>query len=52
MELSTFKTSVFAKAYSSRIEQWDSDLNKMYDTLENLQNVQKNWVYLESIFAS
>jgi hypothetical protein len=36
MELSTFKTSIFAKAYSARIEQWDSDLNKMYDTLENL----------------
>jgi hypothetical protein len=36
MELSTFKTSIFAKAYSARIELWDSDLNKMYDTLENL----------------
>ena len=52
IKLSSMKTSSFAKAFQAAINKWDSDLNQMFDTLELLQQVQRQWIYLESIFAS
>ena len=35
-----------------RAESWQKRLNVLSDTLEQWKECQRNWIYLENIFAS
>lgn len=50
--LSAQKTTLFYESFKDEIEEWESGLNIVSETLEMLLQVQRQWVYLESIFAS
>ena len=50
--LSMQKTTLFYESFKHVIEQWDQTLQQILETLETLIGVQRQWLYLESIFAS
>lgn len=50
--LSAQKTSLFFDSFREKIEWWENMLQLILETLEQLLQVQKQWIYLESIFAS
>lgn len=50
--LSSQKTTMFYYSFKTQIEQWEITLQNILETLENLLLVQRQWIYLESIFSS
>ena len=50
--LSTQKTGLFYDNFKDEIETWENNLQKISETLEMLTQVQRQWIYLEAIFAS
>jgi dynein heavy chain len=50
--LSTQKTGLFYENFKDEIETWENNLQKVSETLEMLAQVQRQWIYLEAIFAS
>lgn len=48
--LSSMKLSQFYRAFEEEIVQWDDKLQKVRITLDIWIDVQRKWVYLESIF--
>ena len=50
--LSNQKTGLFYENFKDEIETWETNLQRISETLEMLIQVQRQWVYLESIFAS
>ena len=50
--LSAQKTTIFYDSFKSVIEHWENTLLSITETLEMLLQVQRQWIYLESIFSS
>lgn len=50
--LSAQKTTIYYDAFKVVIEQWENTLLNITETLEMLLQVQRQWIYLESIFSS
>ena len=44
--------SRYVKRLQAEAEDWQDKLNTIFDTLEQWKEVQRNWLYLENIFAS
>ena len=44
--------SKYARSIKGRVAQWEADLNLISDVIDIWIKVQKQWQYLESIFAS
>eukprot|EP00002_Diphylleia_rotans_P022931 TRINITY_DN4501_c0_g1_i3.p1 TRINITY_DN4501_c0_g1~~TRINITY_DN4501_c0_g1_i3.p1 ORF type:complete len:4513 (-),score=1142.54 TRINITY_DN4501_c0_g1_i3:360-11993(-) len=49
--LSTMKASRYYIAFEAQVEQWEKTLSLILETIELLLVVQRNWMYLENIFA-
>ena len=49
--LSTMKASKFFVVFEEDIAKWERTLALVSETIEMIQQVQKNWQYLESIFV-
>ena len=45
------KASRFAAAFQATLEQWEKALSHISETVEMVMNVQRKWMYLESIFV-
>ncbi len=52
MNLSTMKASRFAAPFSSRISHWEKVLATISEVVDLQLGVQRQWMYLESIFLS
>ncbi len=52
MNLSTMKASRFAQPFSSRIGHWEKVLATISEVIDTQLGVQRQWMYLESIFLS
>ena len=52
MNVSTIAGNRFVGPIREEVEQWQANLLKFQETLDEWLNLQKNWMYLESIFAS
>ncbi len=52
MNLSTMKASRFAAPFSARINHWEKALATISEVLDLQLGVQRQWMYLESIFMS
>ncbi|CAB1114177.1 unnamed protein product [Ectocarpus sp. CCAP 1310/34] len=52
VQLSTIKASKFYNSFSEKIDKWEKALNGVSETVELILNVQKKWMYLESIFMA
>ena len=50
VQLSTMKASRFVKPFEQAVDRWERDLSHILETLETLQLVQRQWMYLENIF--
>lgn len=50
--LSSQKTTLFYESFKPRIEKWENILLNIQETLDMLLQVQRQWIYLDSIFAS
>lgn len=46
------KASPYSKTITQKVKDLENKLVLFQDTLENLIQLQKNWLYLEPIFAS
>lgn len=44
--LSAQKTTLFYESFKDEIEEWETALNMVSETLEMLLQVQRQWVYL------
>lgn len=49
--LSTMKSSRFFFAFESHVEYWEKTLSHILETIEMMLQVQRQWRYLENIFA-
>lgn len=49
--LSTMKASKFFVVFEEDITKWERTLALVSETIEMIQQVQRNWQYLESIFV-
>jgi len=49
-KLGNFKSSPYYKEFDTIIDQWESNIAQITETLEILLVVQGKWKYLESIF--
>lgn len=52
VNVSTIAGSRFVGPIREEVEKWQTDLLVFQETLDEWLNLQKNWMYLESIFAS
>eukprot|EP00931_Biecheleriopsis_adriatica_P066335 TRINITY_DN4071_c0_g1_i5.p1 TRINITY_DN4071_c0_g1~~TRINITY_DN4071_c0_g1_i5.p1 ORF type:complete len:3484 (+),score=878.42 TRINITY_DN4071_c0_g1_i5:1149-10454(+) len=52
VNISTIAGSRFVGPIRGEVEQWQKDLMLFQETLDEWLNVQRNWMYLESIFSS
>ncbi|CAD7974708.1 unnamed protein product [Amoebophrya sp. A25] len=52
VNVATIAGSRFVGPIREEVEKWSSDLLTFQETLDEWLNLQKNWMYLESIFAS
>jgi dynein heavy chain len=50
--LSTMKSSKFYHAFKPRIDTWEHNLSHTSEVLECILTVQRQWMYLESIFMA
>lgn len=50
--LSSQKTTLYYDSFKKTIEQWENILQQVSETLEMLLIVQRQWIYLEAIFAT
>jgi dynein heavy chain len=50
VKLSGMKSSPYYKEFDSKIDEWESNIAAITETLEALLAVQSKWRYLESIF--
>lgn len=50
--LSAQKTTLFYDSFRTEIEAWENLLLNIQETLDTLLQVQRQWIYLEAIFAS
>jgi dynein heavy chain len=50
--LQTVGGSKYARSIKTRVAQWESDLNLISDVIDVWMQVQRKWIYLESIFSS
>ena len=48
--LSTLKMSRYIESFKYTVQDWETSLSIISDTLDALLKVQKNWMYLENIF--
>ena len=49
--LSTMKASRFAVSFLEALDTWEKKLSHISETVEMMMNVQRKWMYLESIFV-
>ena len=49
--LSSMKSQIHSQPFQEEIAHWESTLSSINDTVEVLLQVQKQWLYLESIFV-
>ena len=49
--LSTMKASRYFVAFEQRIDYWEKGLSLVSEVIEMILNVQRQWMYLENIFA-
>lgn len=52
VQLSTIKASKFYNSFAEKIDKWEKALNSVSETVDLILNVQKKWMYLESIFMA
>ena len=52
MTLQQVGASKYAKSVRKKVQDWERDLNLVYDVIESWMVVQRKWQYLESIFSS
>ncbi len=50
--LSTMKASKFYASFQTKIDGWESILSTISEVIESSLDVQRKWIYLESIFMS
>ena len=50
--LSNQKTGIYYDSFKEQIEEWEQRLQLVSTTLDQLIQVQRQWIYLEAIFAS
>ena len=50
--ISTIKASRFYKSFKKQIDYWESTLSLVSEVMEMLLTVQRQWMYLESIFMA
>ena len=50
LNLQTMSGSRFVGRYAQKVRQWEKTLNMVVETLDVWYNVQRKWMYLESIF--
>lgn len=50
--LSSQKTGLYYESFKDEIEEWEIKLQQISETLDLLLSVQRQWIYLESIFES
>merc|ERR1719162_1732526 len=51
LQLSGFKSSQFYLPFAAKVEHWERTLANISEVCEAIQQVQKNWMYLENIFV-
>lgn len=51
VQISAMKATRFVEPFQAEVDQWEKTLNYMTETLDNGLQVQRQWQYLESIFA-
>lgn len=49
--LSTYKASRFVKPFIREVDHWEREISKILEITESLLTVQRQWLYLENIFA-
>ena len=49
--LSTYKASRFVKPFLKEVDKWERDISRILEVTESLLTVQRQWLYLENIFA-
>ncbi|CAG9862849.1 unnamed protein product [Phyllotreta striolata] len=49
MQLSVMRSTKFVEPFSKEVDQWERALSYIMETLEAALNVQRDWMYLESI---
>ena len=49
--LSTYKASRFVKPFLKEVDKWERDISRILEMTELLFTVQRQWLYLENIFA-
>lgn len=52
MLLQTVGASKYSRSVKPKVNMWEADLNLISDCIDQWMVVQRNWMYLESIFAS
>ena len=50
--LSSLKTNAYAAVFGQQIDRWDSELNKIAETMDLLLLVQRKFVYFNNIFVN
>lgn len=50
--LSNLKTGIHFDSFKDDIEFWEQRLQQISETLDQLIQVQRQWIYLDAIFAS
>ena len=49
--ISTMKASRFSLAFADRLNYWEKALSMISECVELIMGVQRQWMYLENIFA-
>eukprot|EP00919_Chromeraceae_sp_WS-2016_P005632 GHVR01013171.1.p1 GENE.GHVR01013171.1~~GHVR01013171.1.p1 ORF type:complete len:2258 (+),score=491.25 GHVR01013171.1:121-6894(+) len=52
LQLSSFKSSQYWQPFAESVNYWEKSLSGMYDIIQLVSSVQRNWIYLENIFQS
>ena len=52
MTLGGVAASKYAKSVKKKVQQWETDLNNVFDVIDLWMAVQRRWIYLEAIFRS
>lgn len=50
--LQTVGSSKYARSIKQKVAQWEADLNLVSDVIDVWMQVQRKWIYLESIYSS